>query len=114
MRPDSVWQAAEIGVPVPVPVLMVEVDRSTMSPDRVVAKFPAYRELFRTRCRAPIRSWPTRSRPTVPCIGCVVPGPATPGPWLAAAPCACAPGAGGGEAGLPRAEGSYSAEGVRL
>ncbi|MCC9312342.1 replication-relaxation family protein [Kitasatospora sp. RB6PN24] len=45
VRPDCVWQAPEIGVP----VLMVEVDRSTMSPQRVAAKFTAYRELFRTK-----------------------------------------------------------------
>ncbi|WP_344469056.1 replication-relaxation family protein [Kitasatospora kazusensis] len=47
VRPDGVWQAPEIGVP----VLMVEVDRSTMSPERVAAKFTAYRELFRTKVR---------------------------------------------------------------
>ncbi|MET8631120.1 replication-relaxation family protein [Kitasatospora sp. NPDC004669] len=47
VRPDGVWQAAEIGVP----VLMVEVDRSTMAPADVAAKFPRYRELFRTKVR---------------------------------------------------------------
>ncbi|MFF2148637.1 replication-relaxation family protein [Kitasatospora sp. NPDC058190] len=47
VRPDAVWRAAEIGVP----VLMVEVDRSTMAPERVAAKFTAYRELFRTKVR---------------------------------------------------------------
>ncbi|MER5641103.1 replication-relaxation family protein [Kitasatospora sp. NPDC002227] len=48
VRPDAVWQAPEIGVP----VLMVEVDRSTMSPKRVAAKFTAYRELFRTKVKS--------------------------------------------------------------
>ncbi|WP_441248306.1 replication-relaxation family protein [Kitasatospora sp. McL0602] len=48
VRPDAVWQAPEIGVP----VLMVEVDRSTMSPERVAAKFTAYRELFRTKVKS--------------------------------------------------------------
>ncbi|MFE5587622.1 hypothetical protein [Kitasatospora sp. NPDC056531] len=33
------------------PVLMVEVDRSTMAPPRVAAKFTAYRELFRVKVR---------------------------------------------------------------
>ncbi|MFD7907061.1 replication-relaxation family protein [Kitasatospora sp. NPDC059747] len=47
VRPDGVGQAPEIGVP----VLMVEVDRSTMAPADVAAKFPPYRELFRTRVR---------------------------------------------------------------
>ncbi|WP_159021836.1 zinc-binding dehydrogenase, partial [Kitasatospora aureofaciens] len=47
VRPDGVWQAPEIGVP----VLMVEVDRVTMAPADVAAKFPRYRELFRTRVR---------------------------------------------------------------
>ncbi|OKI99915.1 replication-relaxation family protein [Kitasatospora sp. CB01950] len=47
VRPDAVWQAPEIGVP----VLMVEVDRSTMAPERVAAKFTAYRELFRVKVR---------------------------------------------------------------
>ncbi|MFJ3794242.1 replication-relaxation family protein [Kitasatospora sp. NPDC090091] len=47
VRPDGVWQAPEIGVP----VLMVEVDRSTMAPADVAAKFPRYRELFRARVR---------------------------------------------------------------
>ncbi|MBP0454053.1 replication-relaxation family protein [Kitasatospora sp. RG8] len=47
VRPDGVWQAPEIGVP----VLMVEVDRSTMAPAGVAAKFPRYRELFRTKVR---------------------------------------------------------------
>ncbi|WP_244888906.1 replication-relaxation family protein, partial [Kitasatospora aureofaciens] len=47
VRPDGVWQAPEIGVP----VLMVEVNRSTMAPADVAAKFPRYRELFRTRVR---------------------------------------------------------------
>ncbi len=47
VRPDGVLQAPEIGVP----VLMVEVDRSTMAPARVAAKFASYRELFRTRTR---------------------------------------------------------------
>ncbi|MGA5823927.1 replication-relaxation family protein [Kitasatospora sp. NPDC094028] len=47
VRPDGVWQVPEIGVP----VLMVEVDRSTMAPQRVAAKFTAYRELFRTKVR---------------------------------------------------------------
>ncbi|MFE5584129.1 replication-relaxation family protein [Kitasatospora sp. NPDC056531] len=47
VRSDGVWQAAEIGVP----VLTVEVDRSTMAPGRVAAKFTAYRELFRVKVR---------------------------------------------------------------
>ncbi|MFF7590316.1 replication-relaxation family protein [Kitasatospora purpeofusca] len=47
VRPDAVLEAPEIGVP----VLMVEVDRSTMSSARVAAKFTAYRELFRTKSR---------------------------------------------------------------
>jgi hypothetical protein len=42
-----VWRAPEIGVP----VLMVEVDRSTMAPARVAAEFAGYRELFRTKVR---------------------------------------------------------------
>ncbi|MFE7529524.1 replication-relaxation family protein [Kitasatospora sp. NPDC057542] len=47
VRPDGVWQAPAIGVP----VLMVEVDRSTMAPARVAAKFTAYRELFHVKVR---------------------------------------------------------------
>ncbi|MFB7668950.1 replication-relaxation family protein [Kitasatospora sp. NPDC056138] len=47
VRLVGVWQAPEMGVP----VLMVEVDRSTMAPPRVAAKFTAYRELFRTKVR---------------------------------------------------------------
>ncbi|MGW2376575.1 replication-relaxation family protein [Kitasatospora sp. NPDC001683] len=47
VRPDAVLQAPEIGVP----VLMVEVDRSTMALERVAAKFTAYRELFRVKVR---------------------------------------------------------------
>ena len=47
VRPDAVWEAPEIGVP----VLMVEVDRSTMSPAKVAAKFAGYRELFRAKWR---------------------------------------------------------------
>lgn len=47
VRPDAVLQAPESGVP----VLMVEVDRSTMSPARVAAKFAGYRELFRAKSR---------------------------------------------------------------
>jgi hypothetical protein len=39
VRPDAVLQAPESGVP----VLMVEVDRSTMSPARVAAKFAGSR-----------------------------------------------------------------------
>ncbi|MFE4973570.1 hypothetical protein ACFRAR_15825 [Kitasatospora sp. NPDC056651] len=41
------------------PVLTVEVDRSTMTPAGVAAKFTAYRELFRTKVRA---NDPARSR----------------------------------------------------
>ncbi|MDH6145276.1 hypothetical protein P3T35_007331 [Kitasatospora sp. GP30] len=47
VRPDAVLQAPEIGVP----VLMVEVDRSTMALTLVAAKFAAYRELFRVKVR---------------------------------------------------------------
>ncbi|WP_051969660.1 replication-relaxation family protein [Kitasatospora azatica] len=47
VRPDAVLQAPEVGVP----VLMVEVDRSTMAPARVAAKLTAYRELFRVKVR---------------------------------------------------------------
>ncbi|MDH6711361.1 hypothetical protein P3T27_008119 [Kitasatospora sp. MAA19] len=47
VRPDAVLQAPEIGVP----VLMVEVDRSTTAPAWVAAKFAGYRELFRTRAK---------------------------------------------------------------
>ncbi|MFD7645715.1 replication-relaxation family protein [Kitasatospora sp. NPDC059795] len=47
VRPDAVLQAPEIGMP----VLMVEVDRSTMAPARVAAKLPAYRELFLRQVR---------------------------------------------------------------
>ncbi|MFJ1758651.1 replication-relaxation family protein [Kitasatospora sp. NPDC088134] len=87
VRPDGVWQAPEIGVP----VLMVEVDRSTMAPAAVAAKFPRYRELFRTRVRDndPARShhepadrtvhwwrrtWPGHSRPGYPPVALVVTG----------------------------------------
>ncbi|MFD7735760.1 replication-relaxation family protein [Kitasatospora phosalacinea] len=87
VRPDGVWQAPQIGVP----VLMVEVDRSTMSPQRVAAKFTAYRELFRTKVKsaAPAladeaaadrmvhwwrRSWPGHTRPGYPPIALVVAG----------------------------------------
>ncbi|MBD0694101.1 replication-relaxation family protein [Streptomyces sp. CBMA123] len=48
VRPDGVWQAPEIGVP----VLMVEVDRSTVTLADVAAKFPRYRELFRTKVKS--------------------------------------------------------------
>ncbi|MFC8454145.1 replication-relaxation family protein [Kitasatospora sp. NPDC057223] len=47
VRPDAVWEAPEIGMP----VLMAEVDRSTMSPASVAEKFAGYRELFRARSR---------------------------------------------------------------
>ncbi|MFK0192818.1 DUF6234 family protein [Kitasatospora sp. NPDC090308] len=47
VRPDAVLEAPEVGVS----VLMVEVDRSTMSSAWVAAKFAGYRELFRTRTR---------------------------------------------------------------
>ncbi|MFJ9843648.1 replication-relaxation family protein [Kitasatospora sp. NPDC101155] len=72
----TVWQAAEIGVP----VLMVEVDRSTMAPARVAVKFTAYRELFRTRVRDsdPARSGEERADRR--CTGGAVPTPATPAP----------------------------------
>ncbi|MFJ9777879.1 replication-relaxation family protein [Kitasatospora sp. NPDC101157] len=85
VRPDGVWQAPEIGVP----VLMVEVDRSTMAPADVAAKFPRYRELFRTRVRdndpaladrEPAdrtvhwwrRAWPGHTRPGYPPVALVV------------------------------------------
>ncbi|MFI8085888.1 replication-relaxation family protein [Kitasatospora sp. NPDC086009] len=85
VRPDAVWQAPEIGVP----VLMVEVDRSTMSPERVAAKFTAYRELFRTKVKSTDpaladedpedrlvhwwrRTWPDHNRPGYPPVALVV------------------------------------------
>ncbi|GAA2158259.1 hypothetical protein GCM10009760_61140 [Kitasatospora kazusensis] len=85
VRPDGVWQAPEIGVP----VLMVEVDRSTMAPADVAAKFPRYRELFRTKVRDndPAladqesadrtvhwwrRTWPGHTRPGYPPVALVV------------------------------------------
>ncbi len=85
VRPDAVWQAPEIGVP----VLMVEVDRSTMSPERVARKFTAYRELFRTKVKnndpaladeEPAdrmvhwwrRDWPGHTRPGYPPVALVV------------------------------------------
>ncbi|MFJ5122993.1 replication-relaxation family protein, partial [Kitasatospora sp. NPDC088548] len=87
VRPDAVWQAPEIGVP----VLMVEVDRSTMSPERVAAKFPRYRELFRTKVKSTDpaladeepadrmvhwwrRTWPGHTRPGYPPVALVVTG----------------------------------------
>lgn len=87
VRPDGVWQAPEIGVP----VLMVEVDRSTMTPADVAAKFPRYRELFRTKVRdndpaladrEPAdrtvhwwrRTWPGHTRPGYPPVALVVTG----------------------------------------
>ncbi|WP_354645237.1 replication-relaxation family protein [Kitasatospora camelliae] len=85
VRPDAVWQAPEIGVP----VLMVEVDRSTMAPERVAAKFTAYRELFRTKVKSTDpaladeepadrmvhwwrRTWPGHTRPGYPPVALVV------------------------------------------
>ncbi|MFE5586938.1 replication-relaxation family protein [Kitasatospora sp. NPDC056531] len=85
VRPDGVWQAPEVGVP----VLMVEVDRSTMAPADVAAKFPRYRELFRTKVRdndpaladqEPAdrtvhwwrRTWPGHTRPGYPPVALVV------------------------------------------
>ncbi|MFD9127418.1 replication-relaxation family protein [Kitasatospora sp. NPDC059571] len=85
VRPDGVWQAPEIGVP----VLMVEVDRSTMAPADVAAKFPRCRELFRTKVRdndpalanqEPAdrtvhwwrRTWPDHTRPGYPPVALVV------------------------------------------
>ncbi|MGW2402471.1 replication-relaxation family protein [Kitasatospora sp. NPDC001664] len=85
VRPDAVWQAPEIGVP----VLMVEVDRSTMSPERVAAKFTAYRELFCTKVKSTDpaladedledrlvhwwrRAWPDHDRPGYPPVALVV------------------------------------------
>lgn len=85
VRPDAVWQAPEIGVP----VLMVEVDRSTMSTERLAAKFFAYRELFRTKVKSndPAladeeledrmvhwwrRDWPAHTRPGYPPVALVV------------------------------------------
>ncbi|MFE5586403.1 replication-relaxation family protein [Kitasatospora sp. NPDC056531] len=59
VRPDGVWQAPEIGVP----VLMVEVDRSTMAIERVAAKFTAYRELFRVKTVT--TAWPGSGRSVV-------------------------------------------------
>ncbi|WP_308199730.1 replication-relaxation family protein [Kitasatospora paracochleata] len=87
VRPDGVWQVTEIGVP----VLMVEVDRSTMAPADVAAKFPRYRELFRVKVRDndPARSglgpadrmvhwccrtWPAHSRAGYSPVGLVVTG----------------------------------------
>nr|WP_268267674.1 replication-relaxation family protein [Streptomyces kaniharaensis] len=85
VRPDGVWQVPGIGVP----VLMVEVDRSTMAVERVAAKFSRYRELCRTRVRDndPARSgqepadrmvhgwrctWPRHSRAGYPPVALVV------------------------------------------
>lgn len=48
MCPDAVWQAPQTGVP----VLMVEVDRSTMAPERIAAKFTVCRELLRTKVKS--------------------------------------------------------------
>ncbi|MGW4898102.1 hypothetical protein ACWEQL_38515 [Kitasatospora sp. NPDC004240] len=67
---------------------MVEVDRSTMSPERVAAKFTAYRELFRTKVRSTdpaladeepadrmvhwwCRAWPGHTRPGYPPVALV-------------------------------------------
>ncbi|MGW2402768.1 replication-relaxation family protein [Kitasatospora sp. NPDC001664] len=85
VRPDAVWQAPEIGVP----VLMVEVDRSTMSTERLARKFTAYRELFRTKVKSNdpaladeepadrmvhwwLRDWPGHTRPGYPPVALVV------------------------------------------
>ncbi|BFV61174.1 hypothetical protein KCMC57_up62780 [Kitasatospora sp. CMC57] len=85
VRQDAAWQAPEIGVP----VLMVEVDRSIMSPERVAAKFTAYRELFRTKVKSTDpaladgeladrtvhwwrRTWPGHTRPGYPPVALVV------------------------------------------
>ncbi|GAA1993395.1 hypothetical protein GCM10009738_87950 [Kitasatospora viridis] len=90
--PDGVWQAPEIGVP----VLMVEVDRSTMAPADVAAKSPRYRELFRTKAKstAPAlpdeepadrmvhwwrRTWPGHTRPGHTRPGHTRPGHTRPG-----------------------------------
>ncbi|MER7584348.1 replication-relaxation family protein [Kitasatospora sp. NPDC097691] len=87
VRPDGVWQAPEIGVP----VLMVEVDRSTMAPADVAAKFPRYRELFRTKVKSTdpalddrepaertvhwwCRTWPGHTRAGYPPVALVVTG----------------------------------------
>ncbi|MFD9598405.1 replication-relaxation family protein [Kitasatospora sp. NPDC059973] len=85
VRPDAVWQAPEIGVP----VLMVEVDRSTLSTERLAGKFTAYRELFRTKVKSNdpaladeepadrmvhwwLRDWPGHTRPGYPPVALVV------------------------------------------
>ncbi len=85
VRPDAVWQAPEIGVP----VLMVEVDRSTMSTERLARKFTAYRELFRTKVKSNdpaladeepadrmvhwwLRDWPGHTQPGYPPVALVV------------------------------------------
>ncbi|WP_331729969.1 replication-relaxation family protein [Kitasatospora sp. NBC_00070] len=98
VRPDAVWQGAETGVP----VLMVEADRSTMSPERVAAKFTAYRELFRAKVRStdPVlayeepedrmvhwwrRTWPDHDRPGYPPVALVFTG-AGPTAWTTTAP----------------------------
>ncbi|WP_380282520.1 hypothetical protein [Kitasatospora purpeofusca] len=73
------------------PVLMVEVDRSTMSPERVAAKFTVYRELFRTKVKSTDptladqepadrmvhwwrRTWLGHTRPGYPPVALVVTG----------------------------------------
>ncbi|ROR35885.1 replication-relaxation family protein [Kitasatospora cineracea] len=84
VRPDALWQAPEIGLP----VLMVEVDRSTMSLRRLAAKLPAYRELFRVKVKDSDpaladkdpadrmvhwwhRTWPGHTRPGYPPVALV-------------------------------------------
>lgn len=63
-------QAPEIGVP----VLMVEVDRSAMTPADVAAKFPRYRELFHTKARDNDPVLAGKKPATARCTGGVVPG----------------------------------------
>ncbi|MEU3568798.1 hypothetical protein AB0E96_10295 [Kitasatospora sp. NPDC036755] len=74
---DVLWQAPEIGLP----VLMAEVDRSTVSLRGLAAKLSAYRELFRVKAKDsdPVlagknpadqmvhwwrRTWPGHTRPS--------------------------------------------------
>ncbi|MET8628700.1 replication-relaxation family protein [Kitasatospora sp. NPDC004669] len=59
VRPDGVRQAPEVGAP----VLMVEVDCATMAQGRVVAKFTAYRELFRVKVPATASASPLAAPP---------------------------------------------------
>ncbi|MFB7946704.1 replication-relaxation family protein [Kitasatospora phosalacinea] len=88
VRPDAVREAPKIGVP----VLMLEVDRSTTSPAKVAAKFAGSRELLPPEPGTTTRRRPGSGRRSGWVTGGAAPTRATsgravrPSPWSSPAP----------------------------